>query len=216
MYHLAIRTFAFNIMPATRADAIEKFKALHREHYSPRGFMITTVPDDVANNFIQMTAQSTELVWQNRYNQYASDRVYIRSMNISVPLMGHVFKLRLDRPLVRESRYEFEYYFGFGGHCDGYTENRIILCFPETKNETIANDIDTILLLNGQPGDLIDDEYASALAMLLALSGHVKYWSAVSDFEKWVEDVAGLGTDACKGTRNKLMDYIFKTITSQK
>jgi hypothetical protein len=137
-------------------------------------------------------------------------------MDIEVPFMGHVFKLQLDRPLVRESRYEFEYYFGFGGHCDGYTENRIILCFPETKNETIANNIDTLLLLNGQPGDLIDAEYANSLAKLLVLSGHVKYWSAVSNFEKWFEDVAGLGADTCNGTRNKLADYIFNTITSQK
>ena len=103
-------------MPATRADAIEKFKALHREHYSPRGFMITNVSDDVANNFIEMTAESTELVWQERYNCHASKQSNIRSMDIEVPFMGHAFKLRLDRPLVRESRYEFEYYFGFGGH----------------------------------------------------------------------------------------------------
>jgi hypothetical protein len=196
-------------MPATRSDAIEKFKTLHLKHYSERGFMVTTVSDDMASHFIQMSADSTELVWRERYNQYASDRVNIRSMDVEVSFMGHSFKLRLDRPLVRESRYEFEYYFGFGGHCDGYTENRIILCFPET----IAKDIDTILLLNGRPEDLIDAEYASATVMLLALSGHVKYWDAIDEFEKWFEDVAGVGADACKDTRNKLVDYIFNTIT---
>jgi hypothetical protein len=203
-------------MPATRVDAIEKFKALHREYYSPRGLMITTVSDDTANQFIQDTVDSDKLVWKQRYNEYVSDRVNIRCMDIELSFLGHVFKLRLDRPLVRESRYEFEYYFGFGGHCDGYTENRIILCFPETKNETIAKDIDTLLLLNGEPGDLIDAEYANSLAMLLALSGHVKYWSAIDEFEKWFEDVAGVDADTCKGTRNKLVDYIFKTIASQK
>jgi hypothetical protein len=200
-------------MPVTRADAIEKFKTLHQKHYIPSGFMVTTVSDDVSNRFIQITADSTDLVWREQYNRHASDRVNIRSMDVEVPFWGHTFNLRLDRPLVSEHRYEFEYYFGFGGHCDGYTETRIILCFPGTKDETIANDIDALLLLNGQPGDPVDAEYASSLAMLLVLSGHVKYWAAVTEFEKWVADVAGLGADACKDTRNKLVDYIFNTIT---
>lgn len=200
-------------MPLTRADAIDKFNTLHAKYYSSNGYMVTTVPDDVADRFIQAARDSTtELVWMERYNRYASDRTNILSMNIDVPLLGHAFKLRLDRPLVSEHRYEFESYFGFGGHCGGYTENRIILCFPEKKNDAVSADIDALLLMNGQPSDPVDAEYAKSLAMLLILSGYVTYWGAVAEFEKWFVDVAGLDADACKDTRDNLVDYIFNTV----
>ena len=205
-------------LTATKADAIRKFKSLHASNYSPKGYMICTVSDDVSDRFIlsktrdsgDIDTDITKFVWYERRNYIASDRVNIRSLNVEIPLAGRTFGIRLDRPLVKDHRYEFEYYFGFGGHCEGYTENRIVVCFPEQSDD--AFDVESVLLLNGQPEDIVDAEYAKTVTMLLILSGHVKFWNAVTDFQNWFIDVAGLQPDKCNHTRDTLLEHIFNNV----
>ena len=171
----------------TKNNVIAKFKELHKKHYRPYGYMTSRVPDKTSNEFFS-SEKSTQFIWCDTYNRHASDRTLIRECRVSVPLMGHKFNILFNRPLKMEHRYEFESYFGFGGHCEGYTDTRIIVCYPEKIDNDL--NIDT-LLLNGA-SDAVDADYANQVIMLLILGGYVKFWPAVTEFEKWFVDAGVL------------------------
>jgi hypothetical protein len=189
----------------TKADVVAKFKKLHDAHYQSTAYLISNVPDEIT----EQTFAGAE--WSEVYNRYASERVNIRSTSATVPFMGHEFKMRFQRPLVMEHRYEFEAYFGFGGHCSGFNIDRTIACFPTKFNAEI--DIDEILLKDQCGADPVDADYAKHAIILLALGGYVKFWNAVHVFEQWFVDVAGI--QECKGfTESKqLLEHIFSVMT---
>jgi hypothetical protein len=187
----------------TKADVVAKFNQLHKKYYNSKGYMVSTVPDEITKE----TETFTGAAWREVYNRYASDRVNIRSTNATVPFMGHEFKMEFHRPLVQDHRYEFEEYFGFGGHCSGFNINRTIACFPKKFDETI--NIDAIL----QSGaDSVDTEYAKQAITLLALGGYVKFWDAVHEFEKWFVDVAGIPECKDFSESKQLMSRIFEVM----
>ena len=185
----------------TRADVIAKFKELHKKHYCSYGYVISTVPDEMSNEFYA-SVKSSQFIWHEIYNNSVSDRVLIRSCCGFVHLMGHEFNIRLDGPLVKEHRSEFETYFGFGGHCEGYTEKRIVACYPERIDDAL--DIDE-LLLNGSGSDQVDDDYAKQVMMIIVLGGYVKSWGAVSEFEQWFANAVGVEFN----TGKELLAYTF-------
>lgn len=189
----------------TKADVVAKFKELHKKNYNQSGaYMISNVPDEISEQTFAGAA------WREVYNRYASDHVNIRSTNAVVPFMRHKFKMQFHRPLVMEHRYEFESYFGFGGHCKGFNIHRTIACFPKKIDDDV--DIDDILLKDQCGTDPVDAEYAKQAIMLLALGGYVKFWSAVHEFEQWFVDVAGIAE--CKGFNDskQLMERIFEVM----
>ena len=184
-------------MNITKAEVVAKFKELHNSYYSTQGYMISNVPDEVSEKMF------ANAVWNETYNKYASQHVKIRSLNVTVPLLGHEFIMQFDRPLVMDHRWEFENYFGFGGHCKYHTMNRTIAHFPSKFNADMS--IDDLLLSEGP----VDEEYAKEAIMLLVLGGYVKYWTAVSEFEAWFGK-AGL-TECIHYTESKgLLTRIFE------
>ena len=190
----------------TKADVVAKFKELHAKHYGPHGYMVSIVSDEISDAFYACDRNS-QFNWHNTYNRYASERVLIRSCRVVVPLMGRTFKIRLDRPFESEDRYEFESYFGFGGHCEGYNQNRTILCYPTTFDETI--DIDELLLNGSTATDPADNDYAKQAMMLIVLGGYVKFWNALSEFEAWFANELG---GEQYNTGNTLRTHIFETM----
>jgi len=162
----------------SKGDVIKKFKSLHATYFVTRGAMISTVPDILAEQFIRDAP--AEYVWHERYCSYASNKENIRTVTVDVPVFGKWFEVGLDRPLVPEHRSEFEEYFGFGGHCDGYSENRIVFRFLNDVN-TSQGSIQSILLPEGR---------------------------AVSELETWFIDVAGLREII--EAKNGLAVYIFE------
>ena len=172
----------------THAEVIAKFKELHNNYHHPRGYLISGVPDQMLARF-----SDADVPWRETYNIHVSDHVGIRSVNVTVPLMGHTFEMQFDRPLVMEHRSEFESYFGFGGHCQGFNVNRTIAHFPVTMDPNV--DLDAILL-TGNQATLVDATYAKQAILLLALGGYVKFWKAVHEFEDWF---VSAGIPECAG-----------------
>ena len=117
-------------MPHSKQDVVDKFSDLHKKYYVPRGYMISPVNDDVAKKFVET---HPELVWTFGYNSYA--RANIQTATIKVTIFGKPFTVLLERPLYRVELSEFECYFGFGGHCEGYTPYRMIARFATTIEE---------------------------------------------------------------------------------
>ena len=175
-------------MTSTKADVVAKFKELHKKYYTLQGFMVSNVPDETSERVFADAA-----VWREVYNRYASEHVHIRSLSVTVPLLGHSFTMQFERPLVKDHHCEFEDYFGFGGHCKGFTLNRTVARFP-SKFDAELN-IDALLLQDA--ADPIDADYAKSAIMLIAIGGYVKYWAAVHEFENWFVDAAGV--PECKG-----------------
>jgi hypothetical protein len=191
-------------MTSTKADVVAKFKELHQKHYMAQGFMVSNVPDETSEKVFADAA-----VWRETYNRYASEHVNIRSLSVTVPILGHGFTMQFERPLVKDHHCEFEEYFGFGGHCKGFTLNRTVARFP-SKFDAELN-IDALLLQDA--ADPIDADYAKSAIMLLALGGYVKYWTAIREFEQWFADVAGV--PECKGfsESKELLARIFEGMT---
>ena len=187
----------------TKADVVAKFKELHNNHYIKKGFLISNVPDDTSEKVF------AEAVWRETYNRYASEHVYIRSLSVSVPLLGRDFTMLFERPLKMDHHCEFEDYFGFGGHCNGFNLNRTVARFPSNFDADL--NIDALLLQEGP----IDADYAKRAIMLLAVGGYVKYWTAVHAFEQWFADVGGI--PECKGfsESKELLERIFEVMVAE-
>ena len=189
----------------TIAQIVAKFNELRAKYYNPKGYMVTTIPDSIAHEFIDANPES---IWNHKYNPYASDKVQILCANIVVEVFGRKFNLRLDRPSIPEHRCEFETYFGFGGHCKGYTDKRIIACFPcqpENNNELDAAE----LLTASAEGNGIDEAYIKRALALLVLGGYVKLWGAYYEFSDWF---ASFNTFPGADVRVKdiILPYIFE------
>ena len=186
----------------TKADVIAKFKQLHKTHYYPYGYMIHTISDSVSEQFFKNAD------WYHNYNRNASSKVPIRSLNATLSIEGNTFKIGFDRPLVKDEQYEFESYFGFGDHCDGYTEIRTIMRFAEKKDE--AKNIEKLLLLNGNSTDAVNEEYLHYVCLVLILGGYVKFWKAIDDFEKWCLDAQIINPNS--NMKQKVFEYIFEKV----
>jgi len=188
----------------TKADVVAKFKELHNKHYSKQGFLISNVPDETSEKVFADSA-----VWRETYNRYASEHVSIRSLSVTVPLWGRDFTMLFERPLKMDHHWEFEDYFGFGGHCGGFNVNRTVARFP-SKFDADLN-IDAILMQEGP----IDADYAKRAIMLLALGGYVKYWTAVQAFEQWFANVGGIPECTGFNESKELLERIFEVMVAE-
>lgn len=165
---------------------IDKFSELHKKHYVGRGYMISTVNDDVAKKFVE---DHPEIAWIFGYNSYA--RANIQTATIRVTIFGKVFTVLLERPMYPVELSEFECYFGFGGHCEGFTPYRMIVRFATTIEE---HGFDYRMLLeenikeNPEPeidSAHVDIPYIQDVFKLLVIGGYVKYWKAWDELSEW-------------------------------
>jgi hypothetical protein len=180
-------------MPSKNAVA-DKFSELHKKYYVPRGYMISTVNDDVAKKFVE---DHPEVAWIFGYNTYA--RANIQTAKINVTFFGKTFTVLLERPMYPVELSEFECYFGFGGHCEGFTPYRTIVRFATTVEEH-GFDYRTLLLVDHnhleeniasasatelEVAKSIDIPYIQDVFKLLVIGGYVKYWKAWDELSEW-------------------------------
>lgn len=200
----------------TIAQIVNKFTELHAKYYSAKGYMISTIPDSIAEKFINSNPDS---IWNQEYNQYASDKVPILCAHVVIELFGREFKLRFDRPYKSEHRCEFESYFGFGGHCKGYTNKRIIACFPccckpDDSEHDAVNELDAVELLTAAAAEsTIDDAYVKRVIVLLVLGGYVKQWDAYYEFSEWFASFDAFPTANVRD-KDIILSYMFEHMVS--
>lgn len=171
-----IETPTETAMKVTHADIIEQFQKFHKKYTHQAGYMITTIPDVLSKEFI---TKHPELKWEQIYNRYASENVYILSCTIYVTIFGERFPVILERPLKQDHHYEFEEYFGFGGHNAGYTTYRIIARMPNKFNADL--DISTILSSREE----VNDAYVKDVLLFLVFGGYIKYWKGCDELRAW-------------------------------
>ena len=168
-------------MPLSKQTFVKKFSELKNKYYVPRGYMISAVNDDVAKKFVE---DHSEIVWSSDYNRYAG--AIIQTAAIHVTIFGNPFTVLLERPLNPVHRCEFEEYFGFGGHCKGFTPYRMIARFATTIEEH-GFDFQTLLEENSKENsdNTIDIPYIQDVFKLLVIGGYVKYWKAWDELAQW-------------------------------
>lgn len=171
-----IETPTETAIKVNHADVIEQFQKFHKKYTHQAGYMITTIPDDLSKEFI---TKHPELKWNEVYNRYASEHVYILSCTIYVTVLGHRFPVILERPLKQDHHREFEDYFGFGGHNDGYTTYRTIARMPNKFNADL--DITTILTSTEE----VNDAYVKEVVLFLVVGGYIKYWKGCDELRAW-------------------------------
>ena len=165
----------------TKGDVVNKFKELHTKYFVDRGYMIHTVSDVFSKQFCEMHAK-TGLEWNVEYNQYADTRV--RVIEIKTFVFGKPILMALERPIKQVHRSEFEYHFGFGGHCKGYSDTRLIARFlgqfdKELNYEELLNPA------NEENATPIDETYVNNVLKLFIMGGYIKYWKAYYEFRDW-------------------------------
>ena len=170
-------------MPPSKQDVAAKFSELHNKHYVSRGYMISTVSDEFTKKFVE---DHPEITWVFGYNTYA--QANIQTAKIYVTIFDKVFTVLLERPMYPVERSEFECYFGFGGHCEGYTPYRMIVRFATTIEE---HGFDHRRLLEGNikendtESNNIDIPYIQDVFKLLVIGGYVKFWKAWDELSQW-------------------------------
>ena len=195
----------------TREDVVAKFEELHAKYdlNNKDVYMTTIIPDSIAASFIETVPSA---IWKQKHKYTVSDKVPILSATVEVEVFGHNFEVELDRPYKPHHRCEFEDYFGFGGHCGGYTDKRIIACFPRTSNSEL-NFTELLLTATAAPtGDAIDDAYVKRALALLVLGGYVKFWDAYYEFSAWFSSFNDNGrsfSGANVKAKDVILPYIF-------
>ena len=193
----------------TRQCVVEKFTELHKKYFVNRGCMISTLNDNFSKQFVET---HPEIEWVHTYNRYAETDIQVAQINVEI--FGKPFPVLLERPLKPSHRSEFECYFGFGGHCEGYTEFRIISRFPESFEEHSFNYEELLMLSSSEKGGDnsgdnsgdgrdgrdevkenleysdydVDINYIKDVFKLLIIGGYVKYWKAFDELNKWFLD----------------------------
>jgi hypothetical protein len=197
------------VATTTYIDVITKFKELKHEYYTVRGCMILTVNDDFSKQFLE---KYPNLVWSEKYNRYAEADIFRAKVNIIS--FGKPFVVYLHRPIKQIHRCEYEEFFGFGGHNEGFSFDRIILTFEERFDEDI--DIEYLLMtgtLAHNDGDekccVIDEKYIKNALKLLVIGGYVKQWAALNEFKEWFK-WRGFNVDFDTNTGKSLTSFIFE------
>lgn len=204
-------------------DVNKKFQELTSIFYTTKGCMILTLNDAFSKHFI---ASHPNLEWNEKYNSYAEASVLTAKINIII--FGQPFEVYLHRPIKQIHRWEYEYFFGFGGHNAGFSHDRIILTFSETFNKDI--DVEYLLMTGtlykgGDDSDadeddetnetdeavccIIDEKYVKNALKLLVIGGYVKQWSAFNYFKKWFND-RGFNVEIEENNSNKFASFIFE------
>lgn len=197
----------------TYTDVISKFKDLKNEYYTPRGCMIITVNNDFSKEFLK---KYPNLEWKTKYNSYAESNVLTAKINIII--FGKPFVAYLHRPMKQVHRWEYENFFGFGGHNEGFSLDRIILTFEETFDNSI--DIEYLLMTGTLIGSdiegdgqgeccAIDEKYIKNTLKLLVVGGYIKYWAAFNKFKEWFKE-RGFDLEFDINNSDMLTSFIFE------
>jgi hypothetical protein len=197
-----------SLQNTTYTDVIKKFKDLQRQYYTESGCVITTMSDEFAKDFID---KHPNLVWDEKYNKYAEADVLTAKVNIII--FGKPFVVYLHRPIKQIHRFEYEYFFGFGGHNKGFSHDRIVTTFQNSYDKSA--DLEYLLMtgtLTGSDGTeccVIDEKYIKNVLKLLVVGGYVKGWNAFTDFEKWFKE-RGFTLEFNTDTSSTTTSFIFE------
>lgn len=143
-----------------------------RNHYQ-NGHYLLYIPENIVinGNFIQ------------KYVSFAGGYVY--ECNQKIHLLGLDIPVKIHKPFGETHRYEYEYYFNFGPHCENYDNNKtVIQCLrnPILNNDELEKILDT--LTNEHNTDKIIE-----LILLLILGGFINSMECIDELSNSLSDI---------------------------
>ena len=117
------------------------------------------------------------------YESYAGG--YVTETNQTICLFDIDIPVKIHQPFGQTHRYEYEYYFNFGQHCENYNKNKtVIQCL---RNPIISNEKLEIILDNLTNN--YNTENIIQLLLLLLLGGFVNSISCIDEISKGLVDI---------------------------
>jgi hypothetical protein len=136
-----------------------------------------------------------------KYERYAGGQVL--EYNQTIELFNKDIPIKIHKPYGKTHRYEYEYYFNFGPHCDKYDNNKtVIQCL---RNPILTNtELETVL-------DNISNEYTqediSKLLLLLLLGGFVNSLDCIEEISSVLPEI--------NINRENLFEYLVENLTKK-
>jgi len=118
-----------------------------------------------------------------KYERYAGGNVL--ESNQEIRLFDKDIPIKIHKPCGQTHRYEYEYYFNFGAHCDNYDNNKtVIQCL---RNPILTNtEMETIL-------DNMSNKYTREdiiqLILLLLLGGFVNSLDCIDELSNYLPEI---------------------------
>ena len=165
-----------------------KLTQLHDKYYTPGNYLL-----DIPDRYTFGKGSEYEVYQKNAGGNILESRLKTTILNKDINFIVH-------KPASPIHRYEFEYYFGFGGHCAGYNENKSIICCP-SKPICPIKELEPLL----QNTTLtINKELFCQVCLLMLLGGYVNSMAAVDEIaDFWIEEF-----EITELTRNDIFEYL--------
>jgi hypothetical protein len=156
-----------------------------KQHYTD-GHYLLYIPENILikGDFIE------------HYERYAGGDVL--ECNQTIHLFDIDIPVKIHQPFGQTHRYEYEYYFNFGQHCENYNKNRTVIQCP--RDPIIINDKLEIILDNLT--NLHNTENITQLLLLLLLGGFVNSMDCIEQITNSLLDI--------KISRDNLFEYFAK------
>lgn len=128
---------------------------------------------------VQSTPSKETFIFTEKYNSIL-DTYILESIQI-IKLLDISIEVTIHKPIKKVHRYEFENYFGFGGHCKGFDTNKKIILCPKYKK------IELDELLSKIDIDILNDNKIIELCLIMFLLGFWNKRQAINDFLNFLE-----------------------------
>ena len=119
--------------------------------------------------------------FEQKYEKYAGGFVY--ESNQKIQLFDKDIPIKIHKPFGQIHRYEYEYYFGFGPHCENYSKNTLVI---QCLRNPILNNVELEKVLDNVSCDNVscdNDIQIIQLLLLLFLGGFVNDLSCIDKIQ---------------------------------
>ena len=154
-------------MPVELKTTLEK---LYEKYFLPGNYII-----DFPENY----QDKESFIFTEEYNSIL-DTCILESIQ-TIKLLDISVEVTIHKPIKKVHRYEFEKYFGFGGHCDGFDSNKKIILCPKYKK------IELDELLSKIDINILNDNKIIELCLIMFLLGFWNKRQAINDLLNFLE-----------------------------
>lgn len=169
-----------------------KLNQLHDKYYTHGNYLL-----DIPDKYTFGKGSEYEVYKKNAGGIILESRLKINILNKDIDVIIH-------KPASPIHRYEFEYYFGFGGHCSGYDENKSIICCPSTPICPIK-ELESLLQ---NTTHTINKELFCQVCLLMLLGGYINSMVAIDEISTfWKEEF-----QITELTRDDIFEYLISQL----
>jgi hypothetical protein len=154
-----------------------------KDHYE-NGHYLLYIPEHISikGDFIK------------NYERYAGG--YVTESNQRIRIFEIDIPVKIHQPFGKTHRYEYEYYFNFGAHCENYNKNKTVIQCP--RNPVISQDKLEIIL--DSLSNIHNTENIIQLLLLLFLGGFVNSMCCIDEILNSISDI--------NISRNDIFEYL--------